>query len=256
MLRIERKVVEHKGFNQSYVLMGERAGERVGRFDTLLSNGVKQEGAPVGRYYSCGAAAWEAYNATLRDYCASYTYLKTIHIFWRREPYLEHEVGVGYYVYSRLFVCGDFFYEQYIMSKMQEPYVVNVKHEDYKAAITGGPEKGTAGWRAQKGYSKSNATGFRATGHRVLLSPDIVEEISAGGIVLPTKAVNAEKQTAVMATVIEIGLDCWRDKDADFCEVGDRVLIGQYTGKFHKSPKDGKEYRFVTDLDIISPIEA
>lgn len=117
------------------------------------------------------------------------------------------------------------------------------------------PAKLTDGWRAHKGPHIDNKSGFRATGHRVLLSPDIVEEVTASGIVLPTKAVNSERNMAVMATVLEIGLDCWRDKSCDFCQVGDRVLIGQYVGKFHESPVDKKLYRFVSDLDIISPIE-
>lgn len=115
--------------------------------------------------------------------------------------------------------------------------------------------KGDYGWRATKGYNPENKSGFRATGHRILLVPDEVEKKSAGGIVLVDKTVNAEENMAVIATVVEIGHDAWADKSTDFCEVGDRVLIGQYVGKFHTSPVDGKKYRFVTDLDIISPIE-
>jgi co-chaperonin GroES (HSP10) len=110
------------------------------------------------------------------------------------------------------------------------------------------------GWRAVKGPVESNTSGFRACGHRVLLSPEIVEETSAGGIVLVAKTVHAEKQQAVICTVLEIGHDCWTDKSTDYCQVGDRVLIGTYTGKFHTSPIDGKEYRFVMDTDIISPL--
>jgi chaperonin GroES len=112
----------------------------------------------------------------------------------------------------------------------------------------------TKGWRADKGPQASNTSGFRATGHRVLLKPDTVEKKSAGGIVLVEKTVNAEEQKAVICTVVEIGNDCWSDKQSDFCQVGDRVLIGQYVGKFHESPVDGVKYRFVSDLDIISPI--
>ena len=110
------------------------------------------------------------------------------------------------------------------------------------------------GWRANKGPQSTNTSGFRATGHRILLLPDAVEETTAGGIVLPKKAVKAEQDLAVVATVVEIGWDCWEDKSTDYCQVGDRVLIGQYTGKFHESPVDGKIYRFLNDLDVISPI--
>ena len=110
------------------------------------------------------------------------------------------------------------------------------------------------GWRANKGPQETNKSGFRATGHRILLKPFEVEEKTESGIVLMKKTVNAEEQHAVIATVIEIGNDCWNDKASDFCQVGDKVLIGQYTGKFHVSPVDGVKYRFVQDLDIISPV--
>lgn len=111
------------------------------------------------------------------------------------------------------------------------------------------------GWRTPfKGPNPENKSGFRATGHRILLVPEVVEETTASGIVLPKKAVNAEKQIAVIATVLEIGPDAWADKSTDYCQVGDKILIGQYVGKFHTSPLDGKEYRFISDLDVISPI--
>lgn len=110
------------------------------------------------------------------------------------------------------------------------------------------------GWRAEKGPQESNKSGFRACGHRVLLSPDEVEEKTESGIVLARKTVVAEENMAVIATVIEIGHDCWSDKSTDYCEVGDRVLVGMYTGKFHTSPVDGKKYRFVMDTDVISPL--
>jgi co-chaperonin GroES (HSP10) len=114
--------------------------------------------------------------------------------------------------------------------------------------------KGFNGWRTEKGPVPSNKSGFRATGHRVLLLCDTVEEKTASGIVLPTKAVDAEKNKSIWATVIEIGPDAWSDKCADYCEVGDRVLVGLYTGMFRTGPHDGQEYRFVNDLDIISPL--
>ena len=112
------------------------------------------------------------------------------------------------------------------------------------------------GWRANKGPQSTNVSGFRATGHRLLLLEDVVEETTSSGIVLPRKAVAAEEHLAVEATVVEIGHDCWSDKSTDYCQVGDRVLIGQYAGKFSVSRVDSKRYRFITDLDIISPIQS
>jgi co-chaperonin GroES (HSP10) len=113
----------------------------------------------------------------------------------------------------------------------------------------------TQGWRAAKGPQTANTSGFRATGHRLLLVSSEIETVTAGGIVLAQKTIDKERSSNVYATVVEIGHDAWADKSADYCDVGDRVLIGQYTGKFETSKRDGKEYRFVTDLDIISTVE-
>lgn len=111
------------------------------------------------------------------------------------------------------------------------------------------------GWRSMnKGPNRDNRSGFRATGHRILLITEEVEEFSAGGIALIEKTKVAEANRAQVCVVLEIGPDAWADKSTDYCELGDRVLIGQYVGKMHESPVDGKTYRFVSDLDIISPL--
>jgi co-chaperonin GroES (HSP10) len=115
-------------------------------------------------------------------------------------------------------------------------------------------EQGQLGWRARKGPQAANTSGFRATGHRLLLKPDAVEETTAGGIVLIAKTLDKEKNVNEWATVVEIGHDCWSDKSTDYCDVGDRVLVGKYSGKFHISPVDGVEYRFLSDLDVITPL--
>lgn len=111
------------------------------------------------------------------------------------------------------------------------------------------------GWRAKKGPVAENKSGFRASGHRVLLlGPQPIKKTDSG-ILLMEKTAQAEMNHSVVATVIEIGYDAWADKSTDFCAVGDKVLVGQYTGKFHDSAVDGKVYRFVQDLDIISTVE-
>lgn len=115
--------------------------------------------------------------------------------------------------------------------------------------------KGAKNWRAEKGHVETNTSGFRATGHRLLLLGGQAEEITASGFIIPKKTAEATRDLSVTATVVEIGHDCWFDKSTDYCAVGDRVLVGQYTGKFHKSHLDGKEYRFINDTDIITTVE-
>ena len=108
--------------------------------------------------------------------------------------------------------------------------------------------------KAAKGANPLNESGFAACGHNVLLITEEIERTTASGIVVLDKTAEAEENHSVYATIVEIGADCWSDKLEDFANVGDVVLVGQYTGKFQKSPFDGKKYRFVKDLDIISRI--
>ena len=111
------------------------------------------------------------------------------------------------------------------------------------------------GWRAVKGPHADNKSGLRATGHRLLLATQPVEQKTESGIIFIEKTLEKEKNVATVCTVVEIGHDCWSDKSTDYCQVGDKVLVGQYVGKFQTSHKDGKEYRFVADLDVISTLE-
>lgn len=150
-------------------------------------------------------------------------------VHWRHKPEVIYDVDSGSYrVFSRLVTVPE---------KVAAPK--KIRNE---------------GWRAAKGPQDSNRTGFRATGHRLLLEPEPVETATESGIILTKKVVDQDKSKGVWLTVVEIGYDAWSDKSTDYCDVGDKVLVGEYTGKFHTSPIDGKEYRFVNDLDIITPL--
>ena len=117
-------------------------------------------------------------------------------------------------------------------------------------------EKYFPGWKTEKGPQASNKSGFRATGHRLLLLGQQKDDYAKtdSGIILTAKTQDQEQQHQVWATVVEIGPVAWSDISTDFCAVGDKVLVGAYTGKFHESPVDGKTYRFIQDLDVISPL--
>jgi co-chaperonin GroES (HSP10) len=212
-------------------------------FEALASHGKKPEGtAPL--YYSSPGAAIKSYLQVLEKYLDIY-HVGKASLYWREFPrlecdQLEHE-GTVWWVYSRLLLGP-------LNLKNPEPPTME--------SISDNPKYLEPGWRAPlKGPNPENKSGFRATGHRILCEPEVTEEVSQGGIVLPKKTVDAEKQRAVVVRILEIGPDAWADKSTDYCKVGDRVLIGMYVGKFHISPVDGKEYRFIADLDVISPIE-
>jgi co-chaperonin GroES (HSP10) len=115
--------------------------------------------------------------------------------------------------------------------------------------------KRNAGWRTDKGAQAGNVSGLRVTGHRVLVINEEIEKTTASGIVLTSKTVDQEKAANVFARVIEIGHDAWTDKSTDYCAVGDKVLVGKYCGSMVKSPVDDKEYRLLSDLDVICVVE-
>ena len=207
-------------------------------YDSLCSEGVKKEGHKPYTFASEESAV-EAYLESLKRYC--YSWPNGYTVYWRELPSMKANES-GYYVYSRLLISKP-----------------GLATEEHSSMTQHAPESGPAylepGWRTpNKGPNPENKSGFRATGHRVLLDVEEVEETTESGIVLMKKTVVAEANRAVICTVLEIGPDAWADKSTDYCEVGDRVLVGLYTGKFHDSPVDGKTYRFVSDLDIISPL--
>ena len=220
------------GHSTSYV--EDSAGIRF-EFVVLCSHGIKKEfEAPY--YYPNETEAAQDYVRNLSQFLSP---IGDKTVYWRCFPQLESTVD-GYFVYSRLVVapagCADPILKDYPQPSTPIEYL-------------------QPGWRtSKKGPNPENKSGFRATGHRILLMTAPVEQFSAGGIALIEKTVIAEANRAVECIVLEIGPDAWSDKSTDYCEVGDRVLIGQYVGKFHESPVDGKTYRFVADLDIISPL--
>jgi len=122
--------------------------------------------------------------------------------------------------------------------------------------VSGHPAQMELGLGVPKGHTGWRKSGFSATGHRLLLEPEATETSTESGIILASKTVAQDKARCVWATVLEVGHDAWSDKSTDFCEVGDKVLVGEYTGKFHISPVDGKEYRFINDLDVITPLRS
>lgn len=89
--------------------------------------------------------------------------------------------------------------------------------------------------------------------HRILVKPDSVETVSAGGIVL---AINEKREQAAAerGTVVSMGDTVFKDfgGDASTLKVGDRVAYAKYAGK---TISDGKEDLVIlNDEDIVAII--
>lgn len=101
----------------------------------------------------------------------------------------------------------------------------------------------------------TNASGIRPVGHRVLVLPEDVEEVTAGGIVLARELVQKEAMAQVAGVVVEVGVDCWADQPSKWVGPGDRVIFAKYSGLYHKGA-DGKTYRVINDLDVVAVFDA
>lgn len=101
----------------------------------------------------------------------------------------------------------------------------------------------------------TNESGIHPKGHRILVLPNQIEEKSAGGIILGTSSQMGREALAQMyGVVIEMGNTCFSDQPEPWCEVGDRVSFGKYSGLIYTGV-DGKTYRVVNDLDVVAKVE-
>jgi chaperonin GroES len=95
---------------------------------------------------------------------------------------------------------------------------------------------------------------FEPCGHRVLISPEVVEEKTAGGIILAQTTKERDQQATMRGTVAAVGVNAWKafDDGQPWAEVGAKVVFRRYAGEVIK---DGdKEYRVINDEDILSVI--
>lgn len=94
-------------------------------------------------------------------------------------------------------------------------------------------------------------------GHRVLVKPDPIEEVSQGGIVIATKASEQQlKNATTSGTLVAIGMNAWKgfDSGAPWASVGDRVSYAKYGGRVIKD-KSGEEFVILNDEDILAILE-
>lgn len=104
---------------------------------------------------------------------------------------------------------------------------------------------------------------IRVPGHRILVKPDPIEEVSAGGIVIakPGNQAKLEKMATEIGTVVKVGPMCWKNFDSDqpdwkpWCKPGDRVIFAKYVGKLIKHPETEEEFFLMNDEDIQCVLE-
>lgn len=69
-------------------------------------------------------------------------------------------------------------------------------------------------------------------GHRVIIRPRKVDEVSKGGIVLVDQTKDLEKRATQIGTVVAIGPQAWKafSDGVPWAKVGDTVMYSRYSG--------------------------
>lgn len=100
-----------------------------------------------------------------------------------------------------------------------------------------------------------NQSGILPTGGHLLVLPDKVEEMTAGGIYIPQDAQEKEQQAATVGTLIAVGPGAWTDLDdgSPWAEVGDKVSYSRYAG-VSMTGQDGESYVLINDNDVLAKL--
>ena len=121
-----------------------------------------------------------------------------------------------------------------------------------------------------------NKSGMNPCGDRVVVLPDKLESVTAGGIIIPEKEAEKHQLAQVSGVLVAAGPDAWTHSttiterrmdngkwreterkrtgySGDFAKVGDRVCFARYNG-LPFDGEDGKQYRLLNDEDITGKI--
>jgi len=100
-----------------------------------------------------------------------------------------------------------------------------------------------------------NTSGIHPKGHRVLILPDPVEEVSKSGIILSVgENRDRERLAQLKGTIVELGNTAWLDQPSPWANEGDHVIFGKYSGLIYQGA-DEKEYRIINDLDVVAIVD-
>jgi len=101
----------------------------------------------------------------------------------------------------------------------------------------------------------TNTSGIHPKGHRVLILPDPVEEVTQSGIILSVgENRDRERLAQLKGIIVELGNTAWSDQPSPWAEVGNHVIFGKYSGLIYKGDDD-KEYRIINDLDVVAIVD-
>lgn len=96
-----------------------------------------------------------------------------------------------------------------------------------------------------------NKSGIRPVEYRVLVKPEKVEKMTAGGIYLPDQTHEKDKYAVMKGVLVAVSPDAFTNPQWLFApKVGDTVLFDRYAGGNSVIGADGEEYRLMNDKEI------
>ena len=99
-----------------------------------------------------------------------------------------------------------------------------------------------------------NSSGIHPQGDRVLVAVEEIEEITAGGILIPTPEKDKHEQAQMAGVLVDHGFDAWSDYAKPFASIGQRVMYARHGG-IELVGKDGSKYRIMNDTDITATLD-
>lgn len=108
----------------------------------------------------------------------------------------------------------------------------------------------------------NNPTGISPTEFKLLVKPKAAEEVSKGGIIIPSSEVDKQKFAQTEGVVVAVSplaftyakQEEWDAVGAKPPQPGQTVLYARYAGVNVKG-KDGGEYLLIADKDVVATIE-
>jgi chaperonin GroES len=123
--------------------------------------------------------------------------------------------------------------------------------------------------------TSQNKSGIFPCGNHVLVKPDVIEEKSKGGVVIPDWVIERHQQSVSYGYIIAVGPDyckhsveiteryidgVWKPVERKtikfserFAEPGDRIAFAIYSGR-ECTGEDGEKYVLINDQDITAPV--
>ena len=98
-----------------------------------------------------------------------------------------------------------------------------------------------------------NTSGWKPTGHRILVRVEQVERKTESGIIIADITADKEQIAQDAGIVVEVGNTAYSDQSEQWCQVGDYIKFGRYAGQVirPKEADDEVEYRVINDLDVV-----